>query len=112
MSRGINKVILVGYLGQDPEVRYTQAGDQVTTLSVATGKKWKDKQGNEQESTEWHKCVLWSGLAKIAGQYVKKGHQVYLEGELKTDKWTDKSGQKRYSTIVRCTELVMLGGKP
>ena len=108
----INKVILVGRLGADPELRYTQGGDAVATLSVATSEKWKDKQtGEQKESTEWHRCVLWRRLAEIAQQYLAKGALVYLEGQLKTRKWQDKDGQDRYTTEVQVREMKMLGGK-
>jgi single-strand DNA-binding protein len=108
----INKVILVGRLGADPEIRHTQGGEAVATLSVATSEKWKDKQtGEQKESTEWHRCVLWRRLAEIAQQYLAKGSQVYLEGQLKTRKWQDKDGQDRYTTEVQVREMKMLGGK-
>ncbi|OCG77851.1 single-stranded DNA-binding protein [Gilliamella sp. Occ4-3] len=100
-NRGINKVILVGNLGQDPEVRYMQNGNAVANLSVATSESWKDKQTNEyRERTEWHRVVIFGKLAEIAGEYCKKGSQVYLEGQLQTRKWQDQSGQDRYTTEV------------
>jgi len=111
MARGINKVILVGNLGQDPEVRYTPAGAAVTTISVATTESWKDKDGNKQERTEWHRVVFFSRLAEIAGEYLKKGSQVYIEGKLRTNKWQDKSGADRYTTEIMANEMQMLGGK-
>jgi len=112
MARGINKVILVGNLGQDPEVRYTPAGAAVTTISVATTEAWNDKEGNKQERTEWHRVVFFSRLAEIAGEYLKKGSQVYIEGKLRTNKWQDKSGNDRYTTEIMANEMQMLGGRP
>ncbi|MCX7545167.1 single-stranded DNA-binding protein [Marinicella gelatinilytica] len=111
MARGINKVILVGNLGQDPEVRYTPAGAAVTTISVATTEAWNDKDGNKQERTEWHRVVFFSRLAEIAGEYLKKGSQVYIEGKLRTNKWQDKSGADRYTTEIMANEMQMLGGR-
>ncbi|SCB97216.1 single-stranded DNA-binding protein [Gilliamella intestini] len=100
-SRGINKVILVGNLGQDPEVRYMPNGNAVANISIATSEIWKDKQTNEnRERTEWHRVVIFGKLAEIAGEYLKKGSQVYLEGQLQTRKWQDQSGQDRYTTEV------------
>lgn len=111
MARGINKVILVGNMGNDPEVRYTPAGAAVTTISLATTESWKDKEGNKQEKTEWHRVVFFSRLAEIAGEYLKKGSQVYIEGKLRTNKWQDKSGQDRYTTEILANEMQMLGGR-
>jgi single-strand DNA-binding protein len=111
MARGINKVILVGNLGNDPEVRYTPAGAAVTTISVATTESWKDKEGNKQEKTEWHRVVFFSRLAEIAGEYLRKGSQVYIEGKLRTNKWQDQSGQDRYTTEILANEMQMLGGR-
>ncbi|MFQ0972408.1 single-stranded DNA-binding protein [Gilliamella sp. BG6] len=100
-SRGINKVILVGNLGQDPEVRYMSNGNAVANISIATSETWKDKQTNEsREKTEWHRVVVFGKLAEIAGEYLKKGSQVYLEGQLQTRKWQDQSGQDHYTTEV------------
>ncbi|MCO6551111.1 MAG: single-stranded DNA-binding protein [Gilliamella sp.] len=100
-NRGINKVILVGHLGQDPEVRYMQNGNVVASLSIATSESWKDKQTNEyRERTEWHRVVIFGKLAEIAGEYLKKGSQIYIEGQLQTRKWQDQSGQDRYTTEV------------
>jgi single-strand DNA-binding protein len=100
-NRGINKVILVGHLGQDPEVRYMQNGSSVTNISIATSESWKDKQtGENRDRTEWHRVVIFGKLAEIAGEYLKKGSQVYLEGQLQTRKWQDQSGQDRYTTEV------------
>jgi len=115
-TRGINKVILVGNLGQDPEVRYTPGGAAVTTISVATSESWKDKNtGQMQEKTEWHRVVFFGRLAEVAGEYLRKGSQVYVEGKLQTRKWQDKNGQDRYTTEVVVDGfggvLQMLGGR-
>ncbi|HUA81592.1 MAG TPA: single-stranded DNA-binding protein [Dyella sp.] len=111
MARGINKVILVGNLGADPEVRYTTGGTAVASLSIATSEQWTDKQsGQKQERTEWHRVKLFGRLAEIAGEYLKKGRQVYVEGSLRTDKYTGKDGVERYSTDVIASDLQMLGG--
>ena len=112
MARGINKVILVGNLGNDPEVRYSQSGSALTTISVATSESWKDKDGNPQERTEWHRVKFFGRLAEIAGEYLKKGGQVYIEGRLRTEKYTDKAGVEKYSTDIIADEMQMLGGKP
>lgn len=106
----VNKVILIGHLGQDPEVRYMPNGDAVANLRLATSSSWKDKQtGEKQERTEWHTVVCFKRLAEIAGEYLKKGAQVYIEGELQTRKWQDKEGKDRYTTEVRASSLQMLG---
>lgn len=110
--RGINKVILVGNVGADPEVRYSQSGAALTTISVATSESWKDKDGNMQERTEWHRVKFFGRLAEIAGEYLKKGGQVYIEGRLRTEKYTDKAGIEKYSTDIIADEMQMLGGKP
>ena len=110
MARGVNKVILVGNLGNDPETKYTQGGMAVTTLSLATTSVRKDKDGNQQERTEWHRVKLFGKLGEIAGEYLKKGRQVYIEGSLRTDKYTDKQGVERYSTDIIASEMQMLGG--
>ncbi|HID9885459.1 single-stranded DNA-binding protein [Serratia nevei] len=114
-SRGVNKVILVGHLGQDPEVRYMSNGGAVATLSLATSETWRDKQSGEQkEKTEWHRVVLFGKLAEIAGEYLRKGSQVYIEGALRTRKWADQSGQDRYTTEVVVNvggTMQMLGGR-
>ncbi|MCX7032611.1 MAG: single-stranded DNA-binding protein [Arenimonas sp.] len=112
MARGINKVILVGNLGNDPEVRYSQSGSAITTLSVATSESWKDKDGNQQERTEWHRVKAFGRLAEIMGEYLKKGRQVYIEGSLRTEKYTDKNGVEKYSTDIIADEMQMLGGMP
>ena len=112
MSKGINKVIIVGNLGQDPETKFMPSGNAVTNVSVATSESWKDKQtGQPVEKTEWHRVVFFNRLAEIAGEYLKKGSQVYIEGKLQTRKWQDQAGVDRYSTEVIANELQMLGGK-
>jgi len=112
MARGINKVILVGNLGNDPDVKYTQSGAAVTTISVATSESWKDKQtGQMQDRTEWHRVKFFGKLAEIAGEYLRKGSQVYVEGSLRTDKYTDKNGTERYTTDIIANEMQMLGGR-
>jgi len=115
-SRGINKVILVGNLGKDPEVRYTPDGRAIANVTLATSESWKDKNtGQQQEKTEWHRVVIFGKLAEIAGEYLKKGSQVYFEGKLQTRKWTDQSGQERYTTEVVIDgfsgQMQMLGGR-
>lgn len=111
MARGINKVILVGNLGNDPETRYTPSGSAITTISIATSEQWTDKQsGQKQERTEWHRVKFFGRLAEIAGEYLKKGRQVYVEGSLRTDKYTDKQGVERYTTDIIANEMQMLGG--
>ncbi|HEX5124008.1 MAG TPA: single-stranded DNA-binding protein, partial [Rhodanobacteraceae bacterium] len=111
MARGINKVILVGNLGADPETRYTANGGAITNIRLATSEAWKDKQtGENQERTEWHRVVLFGKLGEIAGEYLKKGRQVYIEGSLRTNKYTDKDGIERYSTDIVANEMQMLGG--
>lgn len=111
MARGINKVILVGNLGADPETRYTASGTAITTLRLATSEQWRDKQsGERQERTEWHRVKLFGKLAEIAGEYLKKGRQVYIEGSLRTDKYTGQDGVERYSTDIIANEMQMLGG--
>jgi single-strand DNA-binding protein len=111
MARGVNKVIIVGNLGADPEVRHTGGGTCVTNMRVATSEQWTDKQsGEKQERTEWHRIVLFGRLAEIAGEYLKKGRQVYVEGSLRTDKYTDKQGVERYTTDIIASDLQLLGG--
>ena len=111
MARGINKVILVGNLGADPEMRHTGGGTAVTTLNIATSESWTDKQSGEKvEKTEWHRVKMFGRLAEIAGDYLKKGRQVYIEGSLRTDKYTGKDGVERYSTDIIASEMQMLGG--
>merc|ERR1711916_392854 len=112
MARGINKVILVGNCGQDPETRYMPSGGAVTNISIATSETWKDKQtGQPQERTEWHRVVFFNRLAEIAGEYLRKGSQVYVEGSLRTRKWQDQGGQDRYTTEIVANEMQMLGGR-
>ena len=113
MARGINKVILVGNLGKDPETRYMPSGKAVTNFSIATSESWKDKQtGEQREQTEWHNIVMYDRLAEIAAEYLKKGSQVYIEGKLRTRKWQDKEGRDRYTTEINANEMQMLGGRP
>ncbi len=112
MARGINKVILIGNLGNDPETRYTQSGAAVTNISLATSESWKDKQtGQPQERTEWHRVVFFNRLAEIAGEYLRKGSKVYVEGSLRTRKWQDQSGQDRYTTEIVGNEMQMLDSR-
>jgi single-strand DNA-binding protein len=112
MARGINKVILIGNLGTDPEVRYMPQGGAVANLTVATSESWTDKATNEKkEQTEWHRVVIYQRLAEIAGEYLRKGSKVYLEGKLKTRKWQDKDGVERYTTEIIANELQMLDGR-
>ncbi len=112
MARGINKVILVGNLGADPETRYTASGSAVTNISLATTDSWRDKAtGENQERTEWHRVVFFNRLAEIAGEYLRKGRQVYVEGRLQTRKWQDQNGQDRYTTEIVANEMQMLGGR-
>ncbi len=112
MARGINKVILVGNLGKDPETRYMPNGKAVTNFSIATSESWKDKQtGEQREQTEWHNIVMYDRLAEIAAEYLKKGSQVYVEGKLRTRKWQDKEGRDRYTTEINANEMQMLGGR-
>ncbi len=109
---GVNKVIIVGNLGNGPEVRYTQAGGAITNISVATSESWKDKQtGERKERTEWHRVVFFNKLAEVAGEYLRKGSKVYVEGSLRTRKWEDKSGQDRYTTEIVASEMQMLDSK-
>lgn len=112
MARGINKVILIGHIGGDPEVRYMPNGNAVATLSLATTEAWKDKQtGDKQERTEWHRVVCFNRLGEIAGEYVKKGSKLYVEGSLRTRKWQDPQGQDRYTTEIVAADIQMLDGK-
>ncbi|HKL53735.1 MAG TPA: single-stranded DNA-binding protein [Wenzhouxiangellaceae bacterium] len=112
MARGINKVILIGNLGADPEVRYTPANTAVCNISVATTDQWRDKQtGEQQEKTEWHRVVMFNRLGEIAGEYLKKGSKVYIEGRLQTRKWQGQDGQDRYTTEVVANEMQMLDGR-
>ncbi|HBI21006.1 MAG TPA: single-stranded DNA-binding protein [Legionella sp.] len=112
MARGINKVILIGNIGGDPEVRYMPNGNAVATLSVATSESWKDKEtGNKQERTEWHRVVCFNRLGEIAGEYLRKGSKVYVEGSLRTRKWQDPQGQDKYTTEIVASDFQMLDGK-
>ena len=112
MARGVNKVTLIGNLGKDPEIRYTQSGSAVVNVSIATTDTWKDKQSGEtQERTEWHNLVFFGRLAEIVNEYLKKGSQVYVEGRLQTRKWQDKEGHDRYTTEIVANEMQMLGGR-
>ncbi len=112
MSRGgVNKVILIGNLGSDPEVKYTPSGVPVANVNLATNESWTDRSGEKQERTEWHRLVIWRKLAEIVGQYLRKGSKIYVEGRLETRSWDDQSGQKRYTTEVVVNDLQMLDGR-
>jgi single-strand DNA-binding protein len=112
MARGVNKVIVVGNLGSDPDTRYVPSGSAVTNLSIATSESWKDKQtGEQKERTEWHKVAMFGRLAEIAAEYLRKGSQVYIEGKLRTRKWQDKEGKDRWTTEIVADEMQMLGGR-
>lgn len=112
MARGINKVILVGNLGADPETRYMPSGKAVANIRIATSESWKDRQtGDQQERTEWHSVVLFDKLGEIASEYLRKGSQVYIEGSLRTRKWQDKEGKDRYTTEIVARDMQMLGGR-
>lgn len=112
MARGVNKVILIGNLGRDPEVRYMPSGSAVTNVALATSHSWRDKQsGERQEKTEWHNIVFFNRLAEIAGEYLKKGSKIYVEGSLRTNKWQDKNGQDRYTTEIIANEMQMLDSR-
>lgn len=112
MARGINKVIIVGNVGADPETRYMPSGSAVTNLTVATNESWKDKAtGEQKDRTEWHKVAMFNRLAEIAAEYLRKGSQVYIEGKLRTRKWQDKNGQDRWTTEIVADEMQMLGGR-
>lgn len=112
MARGINKAILIGNLGNDPDIRYTSNGKAVANISLATAETWRDKEsGEQQERTEWHRVVFFGRLAEIVGEYLKKGSQIYVEGRLQTNKWQDKEGNDRYTTEIIANEMQMLGGR-
>ena len=112
MAKGLNKVMLIGHLGNDPEVRTTTSGQSKTNFTIATPESFKDNDGNWQEKPEWHRIVAWGKLAEICGQYLKKGRQVYIEGRLQTRSWDDpKSGDKKYATEIVCSDMQMLGGQ-
>jgi len=110
MAKSVNKVILIGNLGKDPELKHTSSGTAVATMTIATNERFKDKSGEWQDRTEWHNVVLWQRLAEIASEYLKKGRSVYVEGRLQTRSWEDKQGQKRYTTEIVASDLVLLGG--
>ena len=111
MARGLNKAIIIGSLGADPELKYSGSGAAICTLSVATNESWTDKQGQKQERTEWHRVKLFDKLAEIANEYLRKGALVYFEGKIRTDKYTDREGIERYATSIVASEMQMLGGK-
>ncbi len=112
MARGVNKAIILGSLGQDPDIRYTAAGATVANISIATNEQWKDKESGEmQERTEWHRVVFFGRLAEIVGEYLRRGSQVYVEGRIQTRKWQDKEGHDRYTTEIVASEMQMLGSK-
>ena len=108
---GVNKVILVGNLGANPEMRFTQGGQPIANLRIATTERWTDRAGQKQEATEWHRVVLFGKTAEIAGQYLTKGRQVYIEGRIRTRQWQDQQGQKRYTTEIVATNMTLLGGR-
>jgi single-strand DNA-binding protein len=110
MAGGVNKVILIGNLGADPEVRFTPGGQAVANFRIATNESWVDKQGQKQERTEWHRIVAWGKLAELCGEYLKKGRQAYVEGRLQTREWTDKEGKKNYTTEIVANTVQFLGG--
>ncbi|WP_159468002.1 single-stranded DNA-binding protein [Dyadobacter sp. 3J3] len=108
----VNKVILIGNLGSDPEVRYLESGSAIAKFSIATTEAYTNKNGERVENTEWHRIELWEGLAKVAEKYLKKGNPVYIEGKIRTDKFTDKEGVEKYSTTIRANSMTLLGGAP
>jgi len=117
MSRSLNKAILIGNVGSDPEIRTVGSGTRVAQFSLATSRNWTDQAGAKQEKTEWHRCVVWnsargSGLADVVEKYVKKGEKIYVEGEIEYRQWQDKDGQTRYTTEIKVKELMLLGGRP
>jgi len=112
MAGGVNKAILIGNLGADPEVRFTTGGQAVANFRIATSESWKDKNGQPQERTEWHRIVVWGKLAELCGEYLKKGRQCFVEGRIQTREWTNKEGQKQYTTEVVATQVTFLGGRP
>ena len=111
-SKGVNKAVILGNVGDDPSIRYMPNGKAVANFTVATSESWKDQQGQKQERTEWHRCTAYDKLAEIIGEYVKKGSKLYLEGKLQTRKWQDQQGQDRYTTEIIVSEMQMLDGKP
>jgi single-strand DNA-binding protein len=110
--RGVNKVIIIGNVGANPEVRYTPSGSAVANFNVATNEAWKDSNGNQQERVEWHRIVAWGKLGEICGEYLKKGSHIYLEGRLRTRSWEDQNGNKRYTTEILASDIQMLDKKP
>ena len=110
MAASVNKVILIGNLGSDPEVRYLESGSAVAKFSIATTESYTNKSGERVDNTEWHRIELWEGLAKVAEKYLKKGNQVYIEGRIRTDNWTDKEGQQRSGITIRANSMTLLGG--
>lgn len=111
MSRSLNKVQLIGNLGADPEIRSTTSGTRVATLSIATSRRWNDRQGQQQEKTEWHRVVCWDKLAEICERFLKRGDRIYVEGSIEYRQWDGQDGQKKYTTEIRARELIMLGGQ-
>lgn len=111
MSRSLNKAMIIGNLGADPEVRSTPSGTRVATLSVATSRRWTDRDGEQQERTEWHRVVAWERLAEICEEYLRKGDRVYLEGRIEYRQWEGQDGQTRYTTEIRARDMIMLGGR-
>ena len=111
MAGGVNRVILIGNLGKDPEVRFTPSGQPVANFTIATNESWTDKQGQKQERTEWHRIVVWGKMAELCGQYLSKGRQCFIEGKLQTREWTDKEGKKNYTTEVVAQNVQFLGGR-
>ncbi len=109
-TRSLNKVMLIGNLGKDPELRYTQSSIPVASFSIATSESWTDKEGNQQEQTEWHRIVIWRGLAEVCGKYLTKGSRVYIEGKLQTRSWEDQNGVTKYTTEIVANQMLMLGG--
>ncbi len=111
MARGVNKVILIGNLGRDPEMKYTAEGVAICNITIATSERWKDNDGEQQEKTEWHRIVAFKRLAEIMGQFLKKGSQVYIQGKLQTRKWQDQNNQDRYTTEVVASDMLLLGAR-
>ena len=111
MSRSLNKAMIIGNLGSDPEVRSTSSGTRVATLSVATSRRWNDRSGQQQERTEWHRVVAWEGLAEVCERYLSKGDRVYVEGRIEYRQWEGDDGRTRYTTEIRAREMIMLGGR-
>ena len=111
MAGSVNKVILIGHLGADPEIRYTPSGAPVANFRIATSETWNDRDGQRQERTEWHRIVAWGKLAELCGEYLSKGRQVYIEGRIQTRQWEDRDGNKRYTTEIQAREITFLGGR-